>query len=182
MSSKTGSRTYDLNEATVRKTLHHCALFMWLIDQKLFLFQNVEKSSRRFRSFGITSCRVVVTKREPWPFRAKSVKIKGRKRSIRRTGRKANIRPTMLASRDQCCKTFLPCLRTLHIILRLLIGIIKKRWPLPNSNSFFKRAQPHPLFVYFPSLPTFTNFPEKTVNFSGIRTWIVRVEGNYADH
>ena len=133
----------------MRKTLHHCALFMWLIDQKLFLFQNVEKSSRRFRSFGITSCRVVVTKQEPWPFRAKSVKIKGRKRSTRRTGRKANIRPTMLASRDQCCKTFLPCLRTLHIILRLLIGIIKKRWPLPNSNSFCNGPNhTHFLFIF----------------------------------
>ena len=46
--------------------------------------------------------------------------------------------------------------------------------------SFFNWAN-HGLFCLFSVFPN-TNFTEKTIGFSGIRTRIVRVEGEHADH
>ena len=48
------------------------------------------------------------------------------------------------------------------------------------SSSFFM-GQPRPLFCLF-SFFSNTNFTEKTVGVSRIRTQIVGVEGEYADH
>ena len=45
---------------------------------------------------------------------------------------------------------------------------------------FIKMGHPRPLFVYFRSFQTIYRI--KTVDFSGIRTRIVRVEGENADH
>ena len=41
--------------------------------------------------------------------------------------------------------------------------------------------QPRPLFVYFRSFQT-QILQEKTVSVSRIRTWIVGVDGEHADH
>ena len=46
---------------------------------------------------------------------------------------------------------------------------------------FFKMGQPRSLFVYFRSFQT-QILQKKTVGVSRIRTWIVRVEGEHADH
>ena len=45
---------------------------------------------------------------------------------------------------------------------------------------FFKVGQPRPLFVYFRSFQT--QYYRKTIGFSRIRTRIVGVEGEHADH
>ena len=49
------------------------------------------------------------------------------------------------------------------------------------TNLFFNMGQPRPLFVNFRSFSC-TNFIAKTVDVSGIRTRIVGVEGEHADH
>ena len=41
-------------------------------------------------------------------------------------------------------------------------------------------GQPRPLFVYFRAFQQ--QFYRKIVDLSGIRTWIVGVEGEHADH
>ena len=53
-------------------------------------------------------------------------------------------------------------------------------WPFAAS-SYLKNGQPRPLFCLF-SFLTNTNFTEKTVGVSRIRTQIVEVEGKHADH
>ena len=45
---------------------------------------------------------------------------------------------------------------------------------------FFKMGHPRPLFVYFRSFQTIYRI--KTVDFSGIRTRIIGIEGEHADH
>ena len=49
-----------------------------------------------------------------------------------------------------------------------------------SCHSFLKLDNPAS-FCLFPFF-SYTNFTEKTVGFSGIRTRIVRVEGKHADH
>ena len=67
-----------------------------------------------------------------------------------------------------------------------LVIFIQWRLQFRGSNhrvsSFIKIGQPRPLFVYFQSFSN-TTFTEISVGVSGIRTWIVRVEGKHAaDH
>ena len=50
-----------------------------------------------------------------------------------------------------------------------------------NFKRFFKYWLPWPLFVNFYYFST-NNLQNKTVDFSGIRTRIVRAQGKYADH
>ena len=52
---------------------------------------------------------------------------------------------------------------------------------LAHYMTFLKKVgQPRPLFVYFRSFQT--QYYRKTLGFSGIRTRIVGVEGEHADH
>ena len=52
---------------------------------------------------------------------------------------------------------------------------------LSPSKVYFWMGQPRPLFRWILFFSN-TNFTEKTVGFSGIWTWIVRVEGEHTDH
>ena len=50
-----------------------------------------------------------------------------------------------------------------------------------KENTLFKRSLPRPLFVSFRSFQT-QFFQKKTLGVSGMRTQIVRVEGEDVDH
>ena len=55
----------------------------------------------------------------------------------------------------------------------------KTRWSI-EAIFFTKMAKRRPLFVYFRSLKQ--QFNRKIVDFNGIQTRIVKVEGKHADH
>ena len=67
--------------------------------------------------------------------------------------------------------------------LDIVLLALGQNKPVKNNKTCFvkKMGLPRPLFVYFCSFQT-QILEKKTVDVSGIRTWIVGVEGEQADH